>query len=48
MMLEYDSIQMLNTMLVAINTIRVHAYIRTEREYTVGFLFFGVGIYMLT
>ena len=28
MMLEYDSLQMLNAMLVAINTIRVHTYIQ--------------------
>ena len=28
MMLEYDSLQMLNAMLVAKNTIRVHTYIQ--------------------
>ena len=47
MMLKYDSLQMLNTMLVAINTIRVHTYIQ-NMNYTVGFLFVGVGIYILT
>ena len=46
MMLEYDSLQMLNAMLVAINTIRVATYIHTKCEYTVGVLFVGVGIYI--
>lgn len=32
-MLKDDSVQML----VAINTIRVHTYINTENEYTVGY-----------
>ena len=48
MMLENDSLQMLNAMLVALNTIRVHTYIHTKCEYTVGFLFVGVGIYTYT
>ena len=50
MMFEYDSL-MLNAMLVAINTIRAHSYIHTKINvniYTVGFLFVGVGIYILT
>ena len=46
MMFEYDSLQMLNAMLVAINTIRAHSYIHIKINvniYSVGFLFTGEG-----